>query len=131
MQPNHVRCWKKEFYHKIGGHCKDLSVLDDMEILVRTFLYGKMTKVEKVLYIQHEGDGERGKTSKTAQSVRFGEIQRSDEYLKWKYDQQIHDRILELGFDDTAWGEQNSSSFLWIEHEPNNVMNNIYNEVQN
>ena len=32
-QPNHVRCWKKSFYHKIDGHNVSFGVLDDMEIL--------------------------------------------------------------------------------------------------
>lgn len=127
MQPNHVRCWKADFYHKIGGHTQELSVLDDMDILVRTFLNGKMTKVNKVLYIQDEGDGERGKTSDTAQSKRFAEIQRTDQYLKWKYDMAVHKRILELGFEDTAWNEQEQTSILWVDHEPSNIMNNILN----
>lgn len=125
LQPNHVRCWKSDFYHKIGGHETSLSVLDDMEILVRTFLYGKMTKVQKVLYIQYEGEGERGKTANTAQSVRFGEIQRTDEYLKWKYDWPIHDRIIELGYEDTAWNDKEGTSELWKEHEVNQIMNHI------
>ena len=49
--PNHVRCWKKDFYHKIGGHNTELSVIDDMDLISRTFLYGRMAKVDKVLYI--------------------------------------------------------------------------------
>ena len=103
-QPNHVRCWKKDFYHKIGGHNMDLSVLDDMEILIRTFLYGKMAKVDKVLYIQHEG--ERGDTSTdNAQNKRFKEIQRVVWLLKEKYDKAIHERILELGAEDPIWDE--------------------------
>jgi hypothetical protein len=130
LQPNHVRCWKKDFYHRIGGHETCLSVLDDMEILVRTFLNGKMTKIEKVLYVQHEGEGERGKSSGTAQSVRFGEIQRTDEYLKWKYDTAIHNRILELGYEDVAWKENEGCSFLWEVHEPSNIMNNIFYDEQ-
>ena len=128
MQPNHVRCWKTDFYHKIGGHVQELSVLDDMELLVRTFLYGKMTKIEKVLYIQHEGEGERGVNSSTAQSTRFAEIQRTDQYLKWKYDMDIHNRILELGYEDTAWNEEFQTSVLWREHEVTNIMNHIINK---
>lgn len=124
-QPNHVRCWDKKFYHSINGHNTALSVLDDMDILVRTFLHGKMTKVDKVLYIQYEGEGERGKDAKSAQSVRFAEIQRTDEYLHWKYDSDIHKRILELGEEDTVWNEKESRSILWTEHKISNNMNNI------
>lgn len=101
--PNHVRCWKKEFYHKIGGHNIELSVLDDMDILIRTFLNGKMTLVDKVLYIQHEGENQSRKTGTTTQSKRFEEIQRTNELLRKLYDKQIHDRLLELGVEDPIW----------------------------
>ena len=97
-----------------------------MEILVRTFLHGEMTKIDKTLYIQHEGNGERGVDASTAQSKRFAEIQRTDSYLKWKYDLQIHNRILELGYEDTAWNEQNGCSEIWTDHEVSNIMCNIY-----
>lgn len=124
--PNHVRCWTREFYHKIGGHNMDLSVLDDMEIIIRTFLYGKMTKIDKVLYYQYEGEGERGVNKDNTQSKRFGEIQRTVWYIKDVYDKKIHERILELGFEDPAWNEQLGCSQLWKQHTPNeNVMNNI------
>lgn len=125
MQPNHVRCWKKDFYHKIGGHNTELSVLDDMEILVRTFLNGKMAKINVPLYIQHEGEGERGVNGTTAQSIRFAEIQRTDNYLKWKYDSKIHERIMELGYEDTAWNDEYNGSILWIDHEVSNIMNYV------
>lgn len=123
--PNHVRCWKRDFYHKIGGHNMDLSVLDDMELIIRTFLYGKITKVDKVLYIQYEGEGERGVSKDNTQSNRFGEIQRTVWLLKEVYDKKIHDRILELGFNDDPWDYTSNSSILWKEHIPGlNAMNN-------
>lgn len=116
--PNHVRCWERNFYHKIGGHNIDLSVLDDMDILIRTFLYGKMCKVDKVLYIQHEGSSKdnNGRGS-TTQGDRLNEIRRMGVILKWKYDKQIHDRILELGYKDYAWNEEKGySTFDRLEH---------------
>lgn len=116
-QPNHVRCWKKDFYHRIDGHNVSFGVMDDCELLIRTFLYGKMTKVDKVLYIQYEkrnrvdGDG-------TTQSKRFGEIQRTCWLLKEFYDKDIHNRILELGFSDYAWDENENKSIIWKKHQP-------------
>jgi len=104
--PNHVRCWKKEFYHKIGGHNIELSVLDDMDILIRTFLHGKMTLVDTVLYIQHEGENITRKNGSTAQSHRFDEIQRTNEYLRRVYDKEIHNRLIELGVEDPIWIEE-------------------------
>lgn len=123
--PNHVRCWKKEFYHSIGGHNTELSVLDDMDILIRTFLYGKMTKVDKFLYIQHEGDDStvRREEGQTTQSKRFNEIQRTNEYLHRKYDKQIHERILSLGYEDAAWvGDDDTGYGNVISYDKNKLV---------
>lgn len=126
-QPNHIRAWKKDFYHKIGGHNVNFSVLDDQELLIRTFLYGKMTKIDKALYIQHQGDGERGVSKDNTQSVRFAEIQRTTMLLKNMYDRKIHERILALGHKDTAWSHPHNCSLLWKEHVPGKeMMNNLY-----
>ena len=126
-QPNHLRCWKKDFYHRIGGHNPEMSVLDDQELLIRTFLHGKMTKVDKVLYIQYEGEEERGKGKDNTQSARFAEIQRTTFLLKYRFDQAIHDRIIELGYKDNAWDEEKGYSILWKEHEPGQeIMSNYY-----
>lgn len=127
-QPNHLRCWKKDFYHKIGGHNMDLSVLDDMELLIRTFLYGKMVKIDKVLYFQYEEAGERGsKENNNTQSSRFGEIQRTLWYIKSAYDKKIHERILEFGYEDNAWSEEDGYSILWKKHIPGQeIMNYTY-----
>ena len=119
--PNHVRCWKKEFYHKIGGHNIELSVLDDMDILIRTFLNGKMTLVDKVLYIQHEGENQSRKTGSTAQSKRFEEIQRTNELLRRLYDKDIHKRLLELGVEDIIWVEEAGGSNINL--PKNNLVN--------
>jgi len=117
-QPNHVRCWRKETYHEINGHNPELSVLDDMEILIRTFLHTRMIKIPKVLYIQYEGEGERGVSKDNAQSCRFNEIQRTVWILKNRYDKDIHNRILELGFKDIPWDEKTQHSNLGMKHEP-------------
>ena len=101
----------KNFYHKIGGHNIELSVIDDMDLLSRTFIYGRMAKVDKVLYIQHEGVSESGnERGTTTTSSRFKEIQRVNYLLQRKYDKEIHDRILELGFEDPVWDEESGCS---------------------
>lgn len=126
-QPNHLRCWRKSFYHMIGGHNTDLSVLDDQELIIRTFLSGKMTKIDKVLYIQYEGDGERGKADDNTQSTRFAEIQRTTFLIKNRFDAEIHKRIIDLGYVDDAWDDNLGYSILDKKHEPGqNMMNNFY-----
>ena len=110
--PNHVRCWEKNFYHKIGGHNKELCVIDDMDLISRTFLYGRMAKVNKVLYIQHEGNSNGRGRGDTTTLRRIKEIQRINEFLYHKYDKQIHDRIKELGYEDLIWDEEAGRSNL-------------------
>ena len=36
--PNHFRAWDREFYHSIGGHNRRLTIADDYELLIRSFL---------------------------------------------------------------------------------------------
>lgn len=57
FQPDHARCWRREIYHSIGGHNKDLDILDDQDLLSRTYLATKMKNVPKPLYI-YRIDGE-------------------------------------------------------------------------
>ena len=49
--PNHVRAWSREFYSKIGGHDQSMSICDDHELMVRTYLSGKMVRIDKCLYL--------------------------------------------------------------------------------
>lgn len=106
--PNHVRVWRKDFYHRIGGHNCDLSVCDDLELLMRTFLYGKMTKIDKVLYIQYEDDTVHRRDAANTQGRRFDEIQRMNVYLRHIYDGDLHKRVLELGGKELYWDEKTS-----------------------
>lgn len=125
--PNHVRCWKRDFYHRIGGHNKDLAVLDDMDLLIRTFLNTRLCKIDKVLYIQHEGSSNdnRGRGS-TTQGNRFDEILRVGVLLRWRYDKEIHERILELGFEDEIWNEEKGYSEIAVIQKPFPNLNYIY-----
>ena len=49
--PDHVRSWRKDVYRKIGGHNPELSICDDQELFMRTYLETKMVRIPKVLYI--------------------------------------------------------------------------------
>lgn len=48
--PNHVRAWKAKAYWQIGGHA-DMKISDDHDLMLRTFLIGKMKHIDKCLYI--------------------------------------------------------------------------------
>ena len=49
--PDHVRSWRKDVYHTIGGHNPELSICDDHELMIRTYLNTKMKYIPEVLYI--------------------------------------------------------------------------------
>jgi glycosyltransferase involved in cell wall biosynthesis len=50
--PNHVRIWRKETYWAVGGHDASLSVCDDFDLLIRTYLSGaKFHHIEQCLYL--------------------------------------------------------------------------------
>lgn len=55
--PNHFRSWKKSFYDLIGGHDPKLDVLDDQDIMCRTYISGKMKHIDKPLYVYHIHSG--------------------------------------------------------------------------
>ena len=49
--PDHVRSWRKDIYHQIGGHKEDLSICDDHELMIRTYMVTKMHHIKKPLYV--------------------------------------------------------------------------------
>lgn len=49
--PDHVRAWRTEIYKELGGHNTELSICDDHELMIRTYLTTKMHRIPEVLYI--------------------------------------------------------------------------------
>ena len=49
--PDHVRSWRKDIYHQIGGHKEELSICDDHELMIRTYMVTKMHHIKKPLYV--------------------------------------------------------------------------------
>ena len=82
-----------------------------------------MTLVDKVLYIQHEGNSSNVSRGETTQAARFKEIQRTNDYLRMKYDLQIHQRVLELGGTDPFWVDDNIGSDIRRKFNPEELIN--------
>lgn len=101
--PNHARMWERNLYHKIGGHNKTTPVADDLEIIMRTFLNTRMIHVKKVLYFQYNNRNSTVDNNST-------DINRRARLIKDYYDLAIHNRILELGFEDWNWDEEKGHS---------------------
>ena len=49
--PDHVRSWRREVYQELGGHNVELSICDDHELMLRTYLHTRMYHINKVLYV--------------------------------------------------------------------------------
>ena len=54
--PNHIRCWNREFYHRIGGHNSTFTLADDHELCIRTYLEGTIHHIDKPLYLYRIAD---------------------------------------------------------------------------
>lgn len=55
--PNHVRVWSKEVYQKCGGHNPTMKVIDDHELICRTYLTRtKFHQIPDVLYFYRRHD---------------------------------------------------------------------------
>lgn len=105
--PNHFRAWEREFYFSIGGHNRRLSIADDYELIVRTFLKTRMVRIPKMLYIQYY----HGSNS---QNPSRSDIQRRVRWISSHYNEQIRRRFSELGLRDWAW-ESNPQNPTWVE----------------
>jgi len=98
--PNHVRAWKRNVYFAIGGHNRNLSVADDYELIVRTFLNTKMCKIPKLGYIQFiYNDGKERNSHDSARA----DIQRRVRTIAEHYNESIKNRFNELGLVDWAY----------------------------
>jgi glycosyltransferase involved in cell wall biosynthesis len=76
--PDHVRAWRKDVYVNLGGHNVELSVCDDHELLIRSYLSTNFLKIDKILYIYR-------KTGNNTVITRNAEIQTSTRELFKKY----------------------------------------------
>lgn len=118
--PNHIRVWERELYHEIGGHNKNTPVADDLEILIRTFLKTRMIHIKKVLYFQYNC------RNSTVDNNAL-DINRRARLIRDYYDKDIHKRILELGFEDWCWDEENQHSHKFQNNQP---VRKFYDEEQ-
>lgn len=94
--PNHFRAWDRVFYHTIGGHNRRLTIADDYELIVRTFLKTKMVRIPELLYLQFYHDT-------NTQNITRADIQRRVRSIRNYYNEKIRDRFIELGYSDWAY----------------------------
>ena len=82
-----------------------MRIADDYELLVRTFLYTKYTHIPVCCYAQRF-DGTNSQYADNVDSDGQGnihDIQRRVRLTSIYYDVQIHNRLQQLGLDDSKW----------------------------
>ena len=114
--PNHVRAWRASVYYSLGGHDENLNVADDYDLILRTFVQKgvRIARVPRFLYIQYRNEGGNNFTFH-----RNRLIQKLVGMLAKKYDEVIHERLIELGVTDF---EKDPTSGLYRKgwcHPPN------------
>lgn len=107
--PNHVRAWRRSAYFEIGGHNRNLTIADDYELVVRTFLHTKMCRIPKLGYVQFIYNNNSGRNT---HDLSRADIQRRVRTIMYYYNEAIHQRFLELGLEDWAYDE-NPDRPLW------------------
>lgn len=125
--PNHVRAWKKDTYLKIGGHARGLSVADDYELIVRTFLETKFCSIPKLGYIQFIYNNSNGRNT---HDLSRADIQRRVRTISDYYNEQINKRFIELGLVDWAYNDNPNNPILSESRfgDQENYANIIYTE---
>jgi len=126
--PNHARIWKRDVYNKIGKHNRFISVADDYELIVRTFLNTKMLHINKLLYLQYNNRNSTVDNNST-------DINRKARLIKDYYEQQIHQRFIDLGCNDWEWNDKDNRANLFQfdrdrlkYYKDENMVNYTYNE---
>lgn len=88
--PNHVRAWTREAYDKAGGYDDDLSVTDDHDLLIRTYLAGvEMRRITEPLYVQHL-HGANSQLGERNQAIQNGVAALRNTYTRELVDEQCH-----------------------------------------
>jgi len=129
--PNHIRAWRRSTYFQIGGHNRRLTIADDYELIVRTFLNTTMCRIAYPGYLQFIYENQKGTNTHNATRA---DIQRRVWSISNFYNGQIVQRFKQLGVVDWAH-EENPKLPIWanskygdlegsvnIEHIPSNSL---------
>jgi glycosyltransferase involved in cell wall biosynthesis len=111
--PNHIRIWRRSFYEKIGRHNPELPVVDDYELLIRSFLAGKWLHINYCGYYQYRNEGGNNFTF-----LRNALIQYLTRSMAKKYEPQINKCWRDKGiYDDCAGGIAHNTQEAWVRND--------------
>lgn len=107
--PNHIRAWRRSVYNEVGGHNRRLTIADDYELIVKTFLQTKFCHIKALGYIQYIYNNTNGQNTHDATR---GDIQRRVRTIMYHYNDRIAERFNKLGVKDWAYAENKNNPLL-------------------
>jgi len=104
--PNHIRAWRRDTYLELGGHNRRLSIADDYELVVRTFLKTRFVRIRRNCYLQfiYNTPG-----AANTHELSRADIQRRVRTIGDYYNLSIVRRFAELGVEDWAYAHNQSN----------------------
>lgn len=134
--PDHVRCWSREAYYAAGGHNRELSVIDDQELMIKTYLAGfpfKHTGGCHYLYRHYPHNTVNGRQQQIKELTRSFKIKYTEDLIREWASREKHDvlsvdelvqsgwnweRDLQHGFGFERYGIIEANDFLqWMDGE--------------
>lgn len=97
--PNHIRAWRRSTYWEVGGHNRRLTIADDYELIVRTFLKSKFCHIDALGYVQYIYNS----NGQNTHDATRGDIQRRVRTIMHYYNHEIAERFRYLGSHDWAY----------------------------
>jgi glycosyltransferase involved in cell wall biosynthesis len=128
--PNHVRAFRADLYHAVGGYNTQMTVLDDQDIMFKLFLYGDFVHIKKNLYLQRvHSDNTQTKEGINAfiqtETVRLHQETIQPMMLAWAK----RNGLLAL---DLGGAHNPEPGYLSVDmHQPANLVGDIFDVLDN
>lgn len=123
--PDHVRSWRKSVYEDVGGHNPDLSICDDHELCIRTYLATKMVRIPKVLYL-YRITGDNTWLARN-QAIQQKTVELFNQYARQLAEKDAKDKGLMMV--DIGGGLNAVPGYTTIDLEEGDIIHNLNNGI--
>lgn len=115
--PDHVRSWRKTVYNKIGGHNINLNILDDQELIIKTYLETKFYHIKEPLYV-YRIHGQNTWLERNKQ-IQLGTIELRNKWIKSLAERDAH--LNNLQMIDMGGGIDGRPGYITIDQEGGDI----------
>jgi SAM-dependent methyltransferase len=79
--PDHLRSWRKSIYDEVGGHSREMRVLDDEDLMCRLYLKSKFKHIDECLYLYRITGANSWSQSDKNQEIQANVMRLYDKYI--------------------------------------------------